>query len=198
MIYRRNLSDSLFRPLLKKGLLRTQACHARAIVITAGHGKLPPKGQIHANRGLTIRRAEMAADSQQIMCHRIKAGMHHFIVHGEYEYRVEVPLERALERLSRLAVHVTGLALRGSIGLRLERRHSEDGYAGGCQRGNHIGDKPLLVLLWNVFEDVKGIDRVETAGYRTGEHVVHEHIEWPVRIHSLLHVCDKQRIEVGG
>src|SRR6266478_1949378 len=62
----------------------------------------------------------VCGNSNQIVCHLVIAGMHRFIVHREHEDAVEVTLHDLLEIRHRLAVDMPGLALRRSIGLRLE------------------------------------------------------------------------------
>jgi hypothetical protein len=54
----------------------------------------------------------MTRDTEQVVSHRVEAGMNNLVIHRKYKYRVEVSLERLLERVAGFAIDVTGLALR--------------------------------------------------------------------------------------
>ena len=131
------------------------------------------------------------------MRHRIEAGMHDFVVHGEHENRMEVPLERRFNASPDLQ-----LTCRPCFAV----THSLPIRAMACRRWRcplasarrRVGDEAIFVLVLDVLEHVERIDRVELAGDGACEHVVHESLERPMRIHPLLHVGDEHRIEVSG
>jgi len=75
----------------------------------------------------------VACNPEQIVRHRVESGVNNLVVHGENEHGMKVTLERALEGIARLAIHVTCLALRGRMALRFQRWHTEDGNACRCQ-----------------------------------------------------------------
>src|SRR6202035_1300898 len=68
----------------------------------------------------------VSTDGEQIVRHRIKAGMHDLIVHREDKNRVEVLLHRRFQIRSGFAIDVPRLALRRSVKLRFERWHAKD------------------------------------------------------------------------
>jgi len=47
-----------------------------------------------------------------------------------------------------------------------------------------------------VLEHIESVGGIKRACHRTGEHVVHEGLDRPVRVHPLLDVGDEDRIEI--
>src|SRR5450759_1244395 len=74
--------------------------------------------------------AAVTSDPDEVVGHRIESRMDHFVIHREDEHRMETTLERSFELVSGFAVDVSRLALRRSMGLRLQRWHAEDRHPG--------------------------------------------------------------------
>ena len=65
------------------------------------------------------------------------------------------------------------------------------------QRRDHILQKNMFLRRIDVFEHVERIGTIVAARHGSGQHVMGEDIESPSRIHPLLDVFDKERIEIG-
>lgn len=77
------------------------------------------------------------------MRHRIKASMHHFIVHRKDEHVMEEPQHQVLQPLPILAIDVPFLARGRRVHLGLNGWRSDDENAMIGKRTRNVGDKAL-------------------------------------------------------
>src|SRR6185437_9088300 len=109
---------------------------------------------------------------------------------------VEISLHDALEVRHRLAIDVTGFALRRSVGLRLKRGHSENGNPVPGKWLEAIRQELIFDVGRNMFKNIQSVYGIKIAGDRRRQSVVDERGKVPVLVHALLDVGDEKRVEV--
>src|ERR1700738_4686426 len=137
-------------------------------------------------------------DCENIIGHLVEAGVHHFVVHAEYENVMEELRHQLLQVGCRFAVDMPQLRLCRSVRLALQRRASDKGGTVQAERRERILQEQPLLRWLNVLQHVERVYRVKITRDGAIEHVMHMHIELPPRHHSLLHVFDEYRIEVDS
>src|SRR4051794_1156057 len=65
------------------------------------------------------------------------------------------------------------------------------------ERLHEMREKSMLVLRFDMLENVEGVGGVIAAADGAGEHIVHEGLEFPPGIHPVLDVLDEHRVEIG-